>query len=655
MNTRKGFSMIFAVLMGVLMMIPVLMLFSSTTTRNFTTSGEAISDRALVVADSAVENILNTINTFSFPYNAPVVNDNDQQEALIKTRDYAIAVRLSELNGGVPSLDDPIGSYNAIINNVSTYLFKADDNVWFAVWDPLNNKIASVASVGPDGDIKSRTIKNLTTGDTYNNISEIDPNYKKDNLWFEVDTNTQYSLGFPDKWVIKATAYNLSKPEIYRSIETHAVRGQLGISTSTITQQLANGNWYGRKTDADSTTVYYSDFSGLFHTKAYFGKYEVTKGIIRSDSNLYMGGWAQDPVYASGTVYDQAIDANWARTGRFGPDQKNLSWAYNSGYAKNGYPQAQWPNGDLALKGSTPFRNPSDPNGGMQDKALPDYYINGNATIVFVVENNAGKVIINGTKKDLPPNGVIYVEGNATVSGTIKGRVTVGSGGNIYIGGNILYNTPPRTDKNMPVNGTPDALGLVAYNNIYIPYSTFKNYPQLEVDAAMMAVHGSFGVTDDYPWRPMDTSGKYLAKWYGAQAEWSTDNAPCLVNGNYVKGYEIQQTYYDYNLFDFGAPPFYPATNSRTDVQWKVRYEVVTDPSINNYLRSLTKDKLIQISPTDPDYDPNYPYKYTYNGVTYYYGTVFNISTVYTAQAGFNKTPMYRIVWKENIANKVKP
>lgn len=650
---RKGFGMIFAILIAAMMMIPILMLFSSTTTRNFTSSSEIISDRALTVADATIENILNTINTFGFPYSTPQIEDNDLQEAIIKARDYAIADKLSELNGGVADIQNPDASLNDIKDKVSTYLLKIDENVWYAVWDTTNNKIASVSEVGPiNGDILSKPLKNLSTGDIITGgVDEVDPNFAKDNVWFEIDTNTQYWPGNPDKWVIKVTAYNLSKPEIYRTIETHAVRGQL--NTSSTGTEKANGNWYLRKVDEDSRTVYFSDFSGLYHTKVYFGKYEVTKGMIRSDSDLYMGGWAQDPVYAHGTVYDTAIDANWAHTGKFGPDQKNLNWAMSNGYATNGYPQAQWPNGDLALKGSTSIRNPADPNGGLQDKALNDYYVNGDATIIFTVENGVGKVIINGVKKDLPPNGAIYVEGTATVSGTVKGRVTVGAGNNINIGGNIVYNTPPRIDKDTPVNGIPDSLGLVAYNNIYIPYSTFLNNPHLELDAAIMAVHGSFGVTSDYPWRQMDVSGRYLAKWYGAQAEWSTNNAPCLVNGNLVKGYEIQQTYYDYNLFDFGAPPFYPVTNSRTEAQWNVRYEVVTDVNIINYLRNLDKSKLTPINPGEPDYDPRYPYKYTYNGVTYYYGTTFDIG--FTAQATINKTPLYRIIWKENVANKVKP
>lgn len=648
---RKGYALIFTLILALLMVIPVTMLFSGSMQRNFSMKGEVISDRAFITADATIEMILNKINTFGFPLSSPPFEDEDLQQAVDRAKNYIIAQRLAELNGGNPDINDPLGSYNDIINNVSVYLFNSVTNEWYALWDENYNRIASVGSVGPNSpDLINKKVKNLQTGEL-SYINSIDSNFKTDNIWFEVDTNTVYWPGTPDKWVIKATAYNLSKPEVYRTIEVHAVKGNL--STTNNQSEKANGNWYTRKTDSSSTTVYYSDFSGLYHTKVYFGKFEVTKGMIRSDSDLYMGGWAQDPVYAHGTVYDKAIDANWASTGRFGPNQKNLSWAKSNGYATNNYPAAQWPNGDLALNGSTSVRNPADPNGGLQDKALDGYYVNGNATIVFSVENGVGYVSINGNKLPMPSNGAIYVEGNATVSGTIKGRCSVGAGNNIYIGGNILYDTPPRVDKDTPVMGIPDSLGLISYNSILIPYSTFLNNPHLEIDAAMLAVHGSFGLTNDYPWRPMDTSGRYFAKWYGAQAEFNTDNAPCFVNGNLVKGYEIQQTFYDYNLYDYGAPPFYPVVNKRQDEGWTVRYEVVTDQGILGYLRNLDKSQLIIINPADSDYNPSYPYKYYYNGNWYYYGTSFNVN--YQAVASFEKTQLYRVIYKENIAQSVKP
>jgi len=70
---------------------------------------------------------------------------------------------------------------------------------------------------------------------------------------------------------------------------------------------------------------------------------------------------------------------------------------------------------------------------------LADYYVNGNATVVF---NANGTVTINGTNKPMPANGIIYIDGTATVSGTVLGQCTVGAA-KINIGGNIVYVTPP--------------------------------------------------------------------------------------------------------------------------------------------------------------------------------------------------------------------
>jgi len=52
------------------MMIPVLMLLSSAAPRKTAVTGEAVSDRALSLADSTVDNILNQINTFPFTVSA---------------------------------------------------------------------------------------------------------------------------------------------------------------------------------------------------------------------------------------------------------------------------------------------------------------------------------------------------------------------------------------------------------------------------------------------------------------------------------------------------------------------------------------------------------------------------------------------------------
>ncbi len=651
---RRGFALIFVVLIAVAMIIPAFIIASNAISRRTIVSGEATSDRVLSVADATIDKILNEINSFNFTFTTPTIIDEDGNvdEATKKAEDYLIGYYLSKINGGVPSESDPVGSLATIKKNVSTMLYNFSNEHYYVVWDDTNNKPKAVSKIGPDGDIINSKIKDLNDGTFYDNIYSIDPKYKTDNLWTEIDVRADYVA---DQWVITATSYLLSKPNIKRTIQAIAERGQPNTNTTTTTVEIANGNWYTRSTSTETTTVYFSDFAGLYHTKVYFGKYETTRGPIRSDSNVYMGGWAHDPVYAHGYVYDYAIDDNWNHDGRFGPNKKSLSWAKNNGYAVDGYPKADWPNGTAALFGSQPYRNTTDPNGGLQDKATGPYYINGNATIVFSVVtdsngNKVGKVTINGTTYDMPPNGAIYVEGNATVSGTVKGRCTVGAGNNIYLGGNILYDTPPRIDKDTPIPpGTPDTLGLIAYKNILIPKSTFDANHHLEIDAAMLTVEGSFGVTSDVPWHYINGSGEYEAWWNGCQAEWSTNNAPAIVSGNWVKGYDIQHTNYDWNLYNFGPPPFYPATNSRSEIQHTVRYTIVTDASILSVLRNLKKSDL-----TASD-DPDYPYKYYYDGQWYYYGSKFNLTTTVAATASMQNSEMYRVAWKEQIAKPVTP
>ncbi len=652
---RKGFALIFAIVIAVAMMVPVLMLLTSLAPRRMNTTGEGVSDRVLSMSDASIDNIINQINTFPFNFVTPPIVDESGSavDAADKAQDYLIAYYLSQLNGGVPDIAHPVESYNTISNNVSSYFYNLDTQEMFAIWDNLNSKIANVSSIGPNGDIfsKSGYIKNLSTGDvtTLDSFRNTYPNYKSDNLWVEMDSNTKYWPGEPDKWQITVTSYFLSKPDIKRTVQASASKGEIVVNTSEA--EVANGSWFTHDSTTTTKKHYFADYSGLYHTKVYFGRFETTTGPIRSDGNLYMGGWAKDPVFANGRVYDYAVDGpSGNHLGRFGPNAKNLSWAKNNGYAKDNYPDADWANVLKALFGSNAVRNPTDPNGGIQDKALPEYYINGNATIVF---NDNGTVTINGSTLPMPPNGIIFVENTATVSGTVKGQCSVGAR-KINIGGNIIYSTPPRLDRNEPIPPNPDLLGLISHGDITITKETFLNNPHLRIDAAMISGTGNFGIASDTPSHTIDPTGTYEAWWNGAQASWNTSNAPAVFLGyNRVRGYEIQHTNYDWNLRDYGVPPYFPVTNEEETVDIIDTYPVVGNESILDYLRKLTKSDLIPLSPSDPAYNQGLRYKYVYQGVTYYYGSTFNFVASATAQ--LNKTSLYRIYWKEQISEPVKP
>ncbi len=97
----------------------------------------------------------------------------------------------------------------------------------------------------------------------------------------------------------------------------------------------------------------------------------------------------------------------------------------------------------------------------------------------------------------LPPNGVIYVDGNsyrkwtssngdAFVSGTLKGKLTIGSADIIYITGDIQYS-----------NDDEDMLGLVANDSVLINHydSSGRDVApyNITIKGALFALNNSFG------------------------------------------------------------------------------------------------------------------------------------------------------------------
>jgi len=266
---RQGFAMIFVILIALAMIIPVLILASSTIPRRTAVTGEAISDRVLAVGDATVDKILAQINTFPYVVstdctlqegfdsigtyytNHPPTDDPNNTIAKTVVSKYAIAYLLSTLNGGAAYQPTPVqdpayylqadvdhyedakpvllGSLWDIEDNVSTYLYDMNNQEYYAVWDTTN--IASINSTGISGDIITESIKNLATGDTETGIAAWDLNYATDNRWVEIDTNTQYeddgsNAPQSTKFKIRVSAYPLSS-----SYATHIVRNLLAEAT----------------------------------------------------------------------------------------------------------------------------------------------------------------------------------------------------------------------------------------------------------------------------------------------------------------------------------------------------------------------------------------------------------------------------------------
>lgn len=165
--------------------------------------------------------------------------------------------------------------------------------------------------------------------------------------------------------------------------------------------------------------------------------------------------------------------------------------------------------------------------------------------------------------RSVPANGAMYFEQSVIVSdgntfqddcntsgprhSVVDGRVTVATPGNVYIGGNIAYETEG-----------DDVLGLIATNDIIFTRYTPTN---TSVRAATLAQYGLWRT-----WLSSPTSGHNQLVYTGSQ----TTN-----QGGYASQFANRDYNYD-PVLRFLRPPFYPIIEG----SWETRYwREVTDPA----------------------------------------------------------------------------
>ena len=189
----------------------------------------------------------------------------------------------------------------------------------------------------------------------------------------------------------------------------------------------------------------------------------------------------------------------------------------------------------------------------------------GTITVTGQVKNAQGTVTANynNTTMNPPANGVIYVQsnagqtdGNVTVQGTVNGQLTVAADQNIYLSGSVAYNTDPRINP-----ASTDMLGLVANQNITVIEADAPT--QLEVDAVMVALQGSFQVDQWWVYRGnantavMDQFGSLINFECGATGEMD-------LSGDLLGGWNQIQSY-DNRLSNIAPPGFPPYVNNAGD------------------------------------------------------------------------------------------
>jgi len=157
----------------------------------------------------------------------------------------------------------------------------------------------------------------------------------------------------------------------------------------------------------------------------------------------------------------------------------------------------------------------------------------------------------------IPQNGVLFVEDNVWLSGTVDGRkLTVvaadlmgGAAPSIYIGNDIRYTT---YDGN-------DVIGVIGQNNIEIIRESEND---LRIDAALLAQQGRVGRAD-YG----STDHKTLITIYGAIAT-NQRYGFAWTDGVNNWGYTTRNLYYDNNLLYY-PPPYFPTGTQYSIDLWE--------------------------------------------------------------------------------------
>lgn len=155
-----------------------------------------------------------------------------------------------------------------------------------------------------------------------------------------------------------------------------------------------------------------------------------------------------------------------------------------------------------------------------------------------------GDPSVGGTQDfAMPVNGLIYIEDDTWVEGTVNGRVLVATAVLPYNSATAPRITIPNNLVYLSKSGD-DVLGLIGQKNVIISYYSPSN---LEINAALIAQNGSWG-----RWNFSDASKNTLTI-YGSVSSFGLGGT-YWSNGS---GYPTRNTLYDSNLL-YGPPPSFP-------------------------------------------------------------------------------------------------
>ncbi len=157
----------------------------------------------------------------------------------------------------------------------------------------------------------------------------------------------------------------------------------------------------------------------------------------------------------------------------------------------------------------------------------------------------------------VPAGGALFVNnGTLTISGTLNGRLTVGSSKGVTIPSSIVYADDPRTNPN-----SDDVLGIISEKDIMISQNAPNN---VEINACLMALDTSFMVQN---WSSIAAKGTLTV--YGGiiQDERGPVGTFSGQTGQKLSGYTKDYSH-DPRLIS-SPPPYMPSTGDYVILSWE--------------------------------------------------------------------------------------
>jgi hypothetical protein len=335
------------------------------------------------------------------------------------------------------------------------------------------------------------------------------------------------------------TLTDLGSPGGSASIRRYRVRsvGTIGSTVQTVTNYLQTDNyaryiWFTDTESYQGTNVWFWDqdhLNGPTHTNGHFNIKgdPVFDGEVRSVDNYiryYNNGSNINSSNLSNPPYDVPV---FGDTVTLGSDSINM------------------PTQALNLRAAST-------NGGLRLTGNSTVVLNANGTMNVT---NAARGWTNYNMA-LPGNGALFVrDGNLNLSGTLSGRLTVGSSRDIIITNNILYANDPR----LPGSTSTDTLGIIAESDVIIDEDAPDD---LEIDASIMTLNTSFMLEEWWTNGARGTLSVFGGIIQKQRGPVGTFSGTTKVSG-YSKDYN-----YDVRLLS-SPPPFVPTTDDYITLSWE--------------------------------------------------------------------------------------